>query len=61
MTQGKPNPFAGPNPVNRWHVYKADPSKAVQIPDEPCCPEGYRFAKKTGGHPEDHPGDCTIN
>lgn len=26
-----------------------------------CCPVGKRFAEETGGHPEDHPGDCSSD
>lgn len=27
--------------------------------EAPCCAEGERYARETGAHGDDHPGDCT--
>lgn len=42
------------------HVEKA-PWCAYAIPvDDACCPSGTRFARDTGGFPQDHPEECAV-
>lgn len=46
------------NRQKHQHVVKSPWCAYAFCQEDACCPSGTRFAKETGGFPQDHPEEC---